>query len=397
MTKDLNYLEERIKELENENSILRSQNVETTQAKELYLKIFEDFPALIWRARLDKLCDYFNKTWLEFTGRTMKQEFGNGWAEGVHPDDFDLCLQTYVTAFDKRESFLMEYRMKNKLGEYCWIRDFGRPFYDVDNTFLGYIGSCYDITEIKQTELIIKQNNKELQKLNTDKDLFISILAHDLKSPFNSILGYLGLLKENIRVYDINKIEVQIEIINHSAQGIYDLLEAILMWARAESGKLPYTPKALNIKTISIDVLETLQPYANTKAISINYMEAENLSGFADPDMLKTVLRNLISNAIKFTNNNGRITVSAQQTGSNILFTVSDNGIGIAPEVQNKLFDISQMHTTRGTANESGTGLGLLICNEFIVKNSGKIWVESELGRGSDFKFTVPIFVVEKL
>src|SRR5512133_512734 len=146
METEINSLTKRIKELERENSILIKQHLEITQAKELYLKIFEEFPALIWRSRLDKLCDYFNKTWLDFTGRTMEQEFGNGWAEGVHPDDFDSCLNTYVTAFDKREAFLMEYRMKNKFGEYRWIRDFGRPFYDLDNSFLGYIGSCYDIT-----------------------------------------------------------------------------------------------------------------------------------------------------------------------------------------------------------------------------------------------------------
>lgn len=152
MGNEVFQLRERIIELENENSVLKQQQVEISQAKELYLKILEDFPALIWRARLDKLCDYFNKTWLDFTGRTMEQEFGNGWAEGVHPDDFDFCLQTYVTSFDKREAFLMEYRMKNKLGEYRWIRDFGRPFFDLDNTFLGYIGSCYDITVNKDND-----------------------------------------------------------------------------------------------------------------------------------------------------------------------------------------------------------------------------------------------------
>jgi len=143
-------LENRNKELEFENFNLKTQRIEISKAKELYLKIFEDFPALIWRSGLDKLCDYFNNTWLEFTGRTMEQEIGNGWTEGVHPEDFNSCLQIYATAFDKREAFLMEYRLKNKLGVYRWISDYGRPFCDIDNTFLGYIGSCYDITESKE-------------------------------------------------------------------------------------------------------------------------------------------------------------------------------------------------------------------------------------------------------
>ncbi len=117
---------------------------------ELALKMFDDFPALIWRSGLDGKCDYFNKIWLKFTGRTLEQELGDGWIEGVHPDDLDRCVQTYLDAFDKREPFEMEYRLRRYDGVYRWIKDFGRPYEGLDGTFGGYVGSCYDVTETRE-------------------------------------------------------------------------------------------------------------------------------------------------------------------------------------------------------------------------------------------------------
>jgi len=383
-------LQQRLSRIESENSILKQQQLEITKAKELYLKIFENFPALIWRSRLDKLCDYFNRTWLDFTGRTMEQEFGNGWAEGVHPDDFDFCLKIYVTAFDKREAFLMEYRMKNKFGEYCWIRDFGRPFYDLDNTFLGYIGSCYDITENKNYEL-------KLIELNATKDKFISILAHDLKNPFNTLLGFSTLLSKNIRKYDIDKIEIQVNQIYQTTKRTYDLLDDLLTWATAQSGKMTFEPKKINFANICQDLIENMKQIANAKNITINNFKSENFNIFADSNMVKTTLRNLISNAIKFTNENGQINIYTEKNQSNAIITISDNGVGIDKDNHTKLWDLTQQYTTTGTADEKGTGLGLLLCKEFVEKHGGKIWVESELGKGSDFKFTMPLLQTHEI
>lgn len=149
--------DELLEKLQQENDALRIENaqlkkdkIDIDKAKQLYIGILESFPALIWRANTEKLCDYFNKMWLEFTGRSMEQEYGNGWAEGVHPDDLDRCFEIYTTSFDQRKFFSMEYRLRNSSGDYRWILDYGRPFYDLDGTFLGYIGSCYDITENKK-------------------------------------------------------------------------------------------------------------------------------------------------------------------------------------------------------------------------------------------------------
>lgn len=384
MDSELLYLTERIKELEKENSILKKQQIEVTEAKELYLKIFEEFPALIWRSRLDKLCDYFNKTWLEFTGKTMEQEFGNGWAEGVHPDDFGFCLQTYVTSFDKREPFLMEYRMKNKFGEYRWIRDFGRPFYDLDNSFLGYIGSCYDITEIKDNEL-------KLIELNATKDKFFSIIAHDLKSPFNSIIGYGELLIEHIKEKNYDRIEDFANIVLKSSNRAMDLLKNLMEWAQSQTDKLLFNPENIEIKPFIENITQFYEEIAKQKLITIKKQIPDNDTIFADKAMISTLFRNLISNAIKFTKPDGEINISVEKKPNEYIFSVSDNGIGIPKESIDKLFRIDQSFSTNGTNNEKGTGLGLILCKEFVEKHGGKIWVESEEGKGSIFSFTLPI------
>jgi len=268
----------------------------------------------------------------------------------------------------------------------------------------------HDISDQKLFEAELQNKNEELTKVNADKDRFMSILAHDLKSPFNTILGYLDLLSENIREYDIDKIEKQIAIINSSAQNTYFLMEDILLWARSKSGKIPFEPKELNLNTICKDIIEILTPNASTKSITINHNVPDDVVAFADADMLKTILRNLISNAIKFTQRGGVVDIAinrynGQPSGlsqTNVetkckdckyncsqIISVADNGIGIAPELKDKLFDVMQAYSTKGTTNEVGTGLGLSLCKEFVEKHGGKIWVESELGKGSTFYFTL--------
>ncbi len=381
---EISQLKGRIAELEAENSILKQQQIEITKAKELYLKIFEEFPALIWRSRLDKLCDYFNKTWLDFTGRSMEQEFGNGWAEGVHPDDFDSCLQTYVTSFDKREAFLMEYRMKNKLGDYCWIRDFGRPFYDLDNSFLGYIGSCYDITEIKD-------NEHKLTELNATKDMFFSIIAHDLKSPFNSVIGFSEHLLELIEKKEYENIEVYANIILHSSKRAMDLLTNLFEWSQSQSGRMDLNPEFFQIVPLIEEQITLYKYIAEQKSIDIINILPPDIGINADKAMIKSLLRNLISNAIKFTPSGGKVSISAVEKQNEVIVSVSDTGVGMSKTRIDKLFSIDESYSTPGTQNEKGTGLGLILCQEFIKKNNGKIWIESEVGKGTTFHFSLPL------
>jgi len=241
------------------------------------------------------------------------------------------------------------------------------------------------------TELhFVNKELKYLLQLNADKDLFMSILAHDLRSPFNGLLGLSELLIENIHISDADTIENMAIHINKSAQIAFNLLEDLLMWTRSQSGKIPYERQKISLRDICADILEIIKPIAEAKNISISFMTDDEIIVFADIDMLKTVLRNLVSNAIKFTDPGGRIDIHAKQNQTNVTITVSDNGIGMAQATVNKLFD-GTLHSTKGTSNESGTGLGLFLCKEFVNKHGGKIWVESVEGEGSSFIFTLPI------
>jgi PAS domain S-box-containing protein len=236
-----------------------------------------------------------------------------------------------------------------------------------------------------------EESELQLQQLNSTKDKLFSVIAHDLKNPFNTILGYSKLLKENFKKYEPEKVEKYLESINSSAQGTLTLLENLLDWAKAQTGQLVFNPSNLSLKLILNEIVAIQKPSAAIKNISLNYFLPNELVVYADKEMLLAILRNMVSNAIKFTNFGGKIGIYGIEIQNNIEITISDNGIGISTENKQKLFNSDSNITTIGTAKEKGTGLGLVLCKEFVEKHGGRIWVESEPGKGSDFKFTLPM------
>ena len=251
-------------------------------------------------------------------------------------------------------------------------------------------GSCRDITDRNKAAQLIKENAEKLVRLNLDKDRFISILGHDLKSPVNNLIGLSGLLSENVNQFESAEIQEITKNINKSAGNTGKLLEDILLWARTQQGQLPFKPKYLRLRDIYTNILGVCKPNAEAKDITITYSSTDPIIVFADSEMLKTVLRNLLSNAIKFTGHDGTINIKATESSDQVTISVSDCGIGISPDNIVKLFDITQCLTTKGTDGETGTGLGLLLCKEFVEKHGGNIHVESEPGKGTEFKFTLP-------
>jgi signal transduction histidine kinase len=249
--------------------------------------------------------------------------------------------------------------------------------------------ALFQINSVVKTRQI-RELNLQLEKLNLDKDRFITILGHDLKSPFTSILGFLELLTDDIRKFTIDDIENHIKVINEASKQTYKLLEDLLVWTKTHSGKIPFNPQLLNFRDVYLNVEDVISLAADEKKITLNYFSHGEIKIFADADMLKTILRNLVSNAIKFTNHGGFINVTALKETGNVKISVSDNGVGIQATRIPQLFDISQILTTTGTASEKGSGLGLILCKEFVEKHGGRIWVESDYGKGSNFIFTLP-------
>jgi PAS domain S-box-containing protein len=251
--------------------------------------------------------------------------------------------------------------------------------------------TAVDITERKTTEEALKKSEAQLRELNATKDKFFSIISHDLRSPFSSIIGFSDLLAEKVREKDYEMIEEYAEIIQNSSWRVMNLLINLIEWSNSQTGTIKFNPEYFEIVELINEVTALSNDTARHKSITITRELPDAAIAFADKKMISTVLRNLISNAIKYTKPEGEIIVSVIQRGEELTVSVKDNGIGIEKMDLDKLFHIEESRSTRGTQKETGTGLGLLLCKEFIEKHGGKLSIESEPGKGSDFRFSLPV------
>lgn len=237
----------------------------------------------------------------------------------------------------------------------------------------------------------MKDYASELSKQIAQKDKFFSIIAHDLITPFNGIIGFSELLIDRIRKKDYEEVEEYGTIIIESSRRAMGLLINLMEWSRSQTGRMEFNPELLDIVKIIKGVSLLFQEVTSQKSLCIKFQLPDSFQVYADKAMFSTILRNLISNAIKFSSSGDSITVSLTSDEKQVVFSVRDNGTGMSSELIGKLFSIDEKHSTPGTKNEKGTGLGLILCKEFVEKHRGKIWVESEKGKGSTFYFTIPI------
>jgi len=332
--------------------------------------------------------------------KTLAQMFGlSDPAQAIGKTDFDFFTGEHAQqAFDDEQNIIRTGQMlsiEEKETHHdrpdTWVSTVKLPLRNKEGKIIGTFGTSRDITERKKTDEEIKLKNELLQTINAEKDKFFSILAHDLKGPLSAFLGATQILTEEIQNMTLEEIKEIAISMKESASNIFGLLENLLEWSRLKRGMMDFIPETFNMKQIITASIEVLTESARKKEITIDYSLPEDITINADLHMFETVIRNLVSNSIKFTPKYGEINISATITeDNNTEVKISDTGIGMDKELISRLFLLNEKTSRRGTEGEPSTGLGLLLCNEFIEKHGGKIWVESEAGKGSTFGFIIP-------
>ena len=425
-------------------ALAQSQLLEALRESEGRFRTMADSaPVLLWMSDSNGQCTFFNQSWLNFTGRTIEQEIGHGWTEGIHPEDWQSTQNTYSSAFDTRQDFQREYRLRRADGEYRWVLDKGIPRFLPDGGFAGYIGSVFDISDRREVERL--------------KDEFISVVSHELRTPLTSILGALDLLASGVLSTKPEQGQHMLKIAAKNAERLVRLINDILDIERIESGKVTMSKQMCNVEQLMNASVDVVRNVAQTAGVSLS-VSPLSARLWIDPDRIIQVLTNLLGNAIKFspygstvwltaelidgqfssiisspveylhfggdkaegrrqkaevkeegckeqgnnnclggheiTDNLPQITAEEQLT---VLFQIRDQGRGIPADKIETIFGRFQQVDASDSRKKGGTGLGLAVCRSIVQHHGGQIWAQSTLGEGSTFCFTLPVLQEEQV
>ena len=370
------------------------KNAEEELARERYLMhmLMDNLPDHIYFKDLESRFIRINKSHAQLfglvdpdlaIGKTDADFFSGDHSQQAFEDEMEIIRTSQMLSIEEKETY-------NDRPD-IWVSTIKMPLYDKEGKTIGTFGISRDITKQKLQQTEIKLKNEELQKLNIEKDKFFSIIAHDLRNPLGSFMGYTELMVEDIDNMEMEEIRSMAIEMKNSAYNLYNLLENLLEWSRIERGITGFEPKTYNLMTIITESMQPVVESANKKEIEIGLNVPEDMEVYADQNMLKSTIRNLATNAVKFTPKGGRITLTANQAIGNFLeISFKDTGIGMNKDILEKLFRLDAHVSRSGTEGEPSSGLGLILCKDFIDKQGGKIWVESEPGKGSIFYFTIP-------
>lgn len=368
------------------------------ESEERYRSITENIDEFIWSAeRKDKRLrmSFITKAFEKITGLRIEDLLKNQllWFQIIHPDDYQNVITRLKRLFrnTNRISDEIEFRIINIDGGTVWLQNKINIIRE-NNVIVKAYGLVSDISMKKRAEEELKLSTENLKMLNDTKDRFISIVSHDLRTPFSSILGFTDLLINDPEMGKEKQMEY-IQFIQESSKNMLSLVNSLLDWTRLQTGRIIFSPQKINISILTKKIFQILAGAAIQKNILLESELPDELYIHADENLMMQLFNNLVSNSLKFTNKGGFIKIYAEPyiEQRQILFVIKDNGVGIKQENLNKLFKIDTKFTLKGTAGEKGSGLGLSLCKDIIDKHGGNIWVESIFGKGSEFKFTLPI------
>lgn len=332
-----------------------------------------------------------NKKFADMLGYTIDEMLQLTFQHLTHPDDLkenihhqELLLQKKITEYSTEKRYF------RKDGTIIWVMITVSPMWELEDGKEYHILIVQDVSERKKIEHELIENETKFKELNSTKDKFFSIIAHDLKNPFTVLKGASELLSIYLEKNDLPKSKAKAEMISNASRNGYALLENLLVWAKSQTEGILFEPQKINFKNKVGESIKEIEDNARDKNIIIINEIPGDLILEVDENLLSVVFRNLITNAIKFTHYGGMIRITAKIEKHLVEIAVIDTGIGIPKEHQYKLFRLDTNFSRSGTANEKSTSLGLLLCKEFIEKHKGKIWVESEENKGSEFRFTLP-------
>ena len=369
---------------------LRSQEAVLQESESRFRHLADAVPVLIWLADTTKACFYFNKQWLDFTGRSFEQGVVEGWAGCIHPDDLAARRDVYERTFDARLPFAMEYRLRRHDGAYRWLYDHGAPRYDDGGTFLGYVGGCIDITDRKEAETRLLEARSAAEAASRAKSAFLAMMSHELRTPMTGVIGMTDFLAETSLNEDQRS---YVDTMRASAKTLLTVLNDILDYSKIDADRLTLDSVTFDVAALAAETLLLFEPKAeeNRCSTSLDTGAAGRLIVKGDPIRIKQVLGNLVGNAVKFTRR-GTITVRLrhEMEGERIRlrFEIEDTGIGISDADMARLFLPFSQVDARTTRTFGGTGLGLAISKRLVEMMNGEIGASSRAGVGSVFWFS---------
>jgi PAS domain S-box-containing protein len=361
------------------------------EAEARFRMIAEKSPVMIWRTDASGRCDYVNQAWGEFCGPGPGHPLAEGWSGGLHDDDRDRCLEEFRRALAQRSPFELSYRIRRHDGRFRWVSDRGTPFYDPEGRFLGFLGSCLDITPRIELEDALERQRALAEEASRHKTQLVSALSHDVRTPLNAVVLSAQLLQFHLDGDHDSEVQECLRTIRHSVRNVLDLIGDLLDLSKLDAGATPPDVSRFPLDPVLAECLASIEPQARHKGLDVRF-EPGALAGVSletDRSKLKQVLSNLLSNALRYTER-GHVRLLGARDAGRIQISVEDTGVGIAPANQARIFDEYAVLDDRRRRAGEGIGLGLAICRRLAGLLGGEIELTSAPGIGSTFSLVLP-------